>query len=57
MGDLRVFRNNKWSEQQNPDSVKILHIKINDCGIPVVSLEHQMNSGYLKERTNRLRDQ
>ncbi len=53
MGNLKVFRNGKWSSEQNPHSVKIIHIDLGGTSIPVVSMNHQRDSGYLRERLER----
>jgi hypothetical protein len=53
IGDLRVFRNGQWSSLQNPKTVKIKRIKYLGMEIPVVSVESQLESGYLLERIMR----
>lgn len=53
MGDLKVFRNGRWSETQNPERLKIKVIKLQGTKVPVVSLESQISTGYLQERLSR----
>jgi len=53
MGDLRVFRDGKWSSPQNPETVKIKRVRFLGIEIPVVSVESQLKSGYLLERIKR----
>ncbi len=53
MGNLRVFRNGAWSPVQNPGTVKTETIFLDGLEIPVVSVEHQVSTGYLDERLKR----
>lgn len=53
MGDLNVFRNGHWSGIQNPSNCKIKFINFDGINVPVVSLEHQVFSGYFDERVRR----
>ncbi|MHB1493384.1 MAG: nucleotidyltransferase domain-containing protein [Thermoplasmataceae archaeon] len=50
MGNLKVFRNGKWSYEQNPHTVKTENIDLGDKVIQVVSISHQRDTGYLGER-------
>ena len=50
MGDLKVFRNGGWSDVMNPSTVDLVEINIRGLDISVVSVEHQIGSGYLKEK-------
>lgn len=53
MGDLRVFRDGKWSAVQNPSSIDIVNVDIEELSVPVVSVKSQTESGYLSERLKR----
>lgn len=53
MGDLQSFRNGKWSDIQNPGTVPIDLLLINDIKIPVVSISYLNSSGYMRERMSR----
>ncbi len=53
MGDLNVFRNGHWSGIQNPSNCRIKFINFDGINVPVVSLEHQVFSGYFDERVRR----
>ncbi|MGP6207713.1 nucleotidyltransferase domain-containing protein [Cuniculiplasma sp. SKW3] len=53
MGDLRVFRDGKWSALQNPSSMDTVHVNIEELSVPVVSVKSQTESGYLSERLKR----
>ena len=50
MGDLKVFRDEKWSGVMNPSTVNIVKIDVGGVEVPVVSIEHQRSSGYLEEK-------
>lgn len=56
MGDLRVFREDRWSDTQNPRNCKIKVVNLEGIRVPVVSLESQISTGYLLERVRRNKD-
>jgi hypothetical protein len=53
MGNLQVFRNGEWSPPQNPGTVKIKRLRFLGMEIPVVSVESQLESGYVLEKIKR----
>jgi hypothetical protein len=57
MGNLKVFRNGKWTKTQNPSSVKLRRVQVGGRTISVVSLDSLKESGYLDERLRRNRHQ
>ena len=56
MGDLRVFREDRWSDPQNPRNCNIKVVNLEGIRVPVVSLESQISTGYLLERVRRNKD-
>ena len=53
MGDLQSFRDGKWPQIQNPTSVSIVSLELDDVRVPVVSLSSLESSGYLQRRLKR----
>ncbi|MHB8360750.1 MAG: nucleotidyltransferase domain-containing protein [Thermoplasmataceae archaeon] len=50
MGNLRIFRNESWTDIQNPGSVVTISVEIDGFEIKVVSLDSSKKSGYLIEK-------
>jgi len=55
MGNLKTFRNGKWTKTQNPSSVKLRRVAVGERLIPVVSLDSLSGTGYFEERLRRSR--
>ena len=50
MGDLKVFRDGRWSDILNPSTVDVVEINVEGLSVPVVSMKHHGSSGYLEEK-------
>jgi hypothetical protein len=50
MGNLRVFREGKWSKPMSPATINIKRVQLKGIELPVVSLAEQEAIGYLQER-------
>lgn len=55
IGDLQSFRDGKWSDVQNTETVGIEYVDIGDARVPVVSLSYHESTGYLQRRLKRER--